>query len=117
MPRRLGIEICWPGRSAAKPPGSRRMARGCSTSTEATSRPDTCRSRPRRTVSTSGSSGTAVGQSLAGESEEPLAEPDASVIAIQAASAACCSAAFLERPSPVPICLPPTRTTAWKNFW
>ena len=39
------------------------------------------------------------------------------VIAFQAASAACCSASFFDRPDPDPYVRPPTRTEARKNFW
>ncbi len=45
---------------SAAPATWRRTARGCSTSTAATVRPHTQRSRPLRTTSTSGSSGTAL---------------------------------------------------------
>ena len=39
------------------------------------------------------------------------------LMAFQAASAACCSASFFERPDPDPYARPPTRTVARKNFW
>src|SRR5579875_3683062 len=42
---------------SAGPPACRRVTRGCSTCTDAIWRPTTCRSSPRRTISTSGSSG------------------------------------------------------------
>src|SRR3984885_16273841 len=120
-------------------------------------RPTTCLSRPLRTVSTSGSSGTdkppagstppsAVGGTGAGPAPaagsgagrapfadwpglvapsaaavpfaetppaaaaEPLSFP--LLIAFQAASAACCSASFFDRPDPDPYVRPPTRTDA-----
>ncbi len=60
LPRRLGVPMRWPFRRSAKssPPARwRRTARGCSTSTSATVRWATHRSRPRRTTSTSGNSG------------------------------------------------------------
>ena len=46
---------------------------------------------------------------------EPLSFP--LLIAFQAASAACCSASFFDRPDPDPYVRPPTRTDARKNFW
>src|SRR5919112_2943737 len=61
FPRRHAALIVWPARRAAKssPPATcRRTARGCATSTWAIRRSSTCAARPRRTTSTSGSSGT-----------------------------------------------------------
>ena len=46
---------------------------------------------------------------------EPLSFP--LLMAFQAASAACCSASFFDRPDQDPYVWPPTRTDARKNFW
>src|SRR5690606_28606422 len=62
LPRRRAPVTVRPGSAAAKsaaPARWRRTARGWRTSTAASRRPTTHFSRPRRTVSTSGSSGTA----------------------------------------------------------
>ncbi len=79
-----------PASRAAKssaPDWCRRTARGCKTSTRSMRRLSTCSARPRRTVSTSGSSGTAGSirrdAAPAGDSGAP------------GRSAACCSASFL----------------------
>src|SRR4051794_15205233 len=70
LPRRRTASIRWPVSAAANPAGprgSRRTGRGWRTVTDSTVRPTTWRSRPSRTVSTSGSSGTAsVGQGQVG---------------------------------------------------
>src|SRR5215472_2067641 len=64
LPRRLAASIVRPVRRAMKsaaPASWRRIARGCKTSTVSTVRPTTNCSSPRRTTSTSGSSGTDLG--------------------------------------------------------
>src|SRR3569623_350768 len=61
FPRRWAASNGRPGSAVANPDGprwSRRTGRGCSTATESTVRPTTWRSRPSRTVTTSGSTGT-----------------------------------------------------------
>src|SRR5690606_7609144 len=62
LPRRRAPSTRRPASAAAKPSGprgSRRTGRGWSTSTRVMVRPTACCSRPSRTTSTSGSSGTA----------------------------------------------------------
>src|SRR6187200_160454 len=62
LPRRRAATTRDPTRRAAKstgPPVWRRTERGCATSTASIRRPTTKRSSPRRTTSTSGSSGIA----------------------------------------------------------
>src|SRR6478609_6968973 len=69
LPRRCGSPRVRPRSSAVNssaPPAWRRTARGCSTWTSATVRPAAQRARPRRTTSTSGSSGTALGSDRRG---------------------------------------------------
>ena len=56
--------------------------------------------------------GTGYSESASLSSASPSA-----VIVRQAFSAASCSAAFFERPSPEPSSLLPTRTTARNSFW
>src|SRR5215470_16667021 len=61
LPRRRALSRVRPSRpdsNSAGPAGCLRTARGCRTRTVSTVLPTTCSSRPRRTVSTSGSSGT-----------------------------------------------------------
>src|SRR5581483_9377851 len=60
LPRRRAPDTGRPARTSEKSVGParwRRTARGCSTETLSMVRPTTCRCRPWRTVSTSGSSG------------------------------------------------------------
>jgi hypothetical protein len=57
----------------------------------------------------------APGEAAPAAASAPLAVP--LLIAFQAASAACCSASFFDRPEPDPYVRPPTRTDARKNFW
>src|SRR4051794_14418223 len=67
LPRRWAASIRRPVRASAKPAGprrSRRTGRGWSTSTPVIVAPTTWRSRPARTTSTSGSSGTTTGSVL-----------------------------------------------------
>ncbi len=100
LPRRLAASKVRPASRAAKspgPPSCRRTARECKTATVSMRLPTTNFSSPRLITSTSGSSGT--GQAW-GSPESRLARP--SLIAVHAASAACCSASFLDRPSPSP---------------
>ena len=98
-------------RSSA-PGRCRRTARGCRTSTSATVRPTTSARSPRRTTSTSGSSGTVrtVGPRTSGrrattassdQSASPVSCGCCVLSSVQAAAAACCSASFLLRPVPV----------------
>ena len=75
----------------------RRMERGSTTSTPVIVRPRTQRAKPRRTTSTSGSSGIWV-QEEAG----PAVVGSRAVRARQASAAASCSASFLEWPEPRP---------------
>src|SRR4051812_38458311 len=61
FPRRWAAMICRPASRLSKsaaPARCRRTARGCATETRSIVRPTTPRSRPTRTTSTSGSSGT-----------------------------------------------------------
>ena len=107
------------GRGEARGPGevAARPRADASTWTSATVRPTTWRSRPARTVSTSGSSGMRY-WSCAVRRRYPVAVetrriwrrggPLSAVIVSHAASAASCSAAFFERPSPAPSSLLPT---------
>ncbi|MNI50480.1 hypothetical protein D3C73_1051420 [compost metagenome] len=75
----------------------RRMERGSRTSTPVMVRPRTHRAKPRRTTSTSGSSGIRV------QAEEgPAVVGSKAVRARQASAAASCSASFLEWPEPRP---------------
>ena len=87
-----------PDAAAKSPPPSRcrRTARGWRTSTRAMVRPTTWSARPRRTTSTSGSSGTAQPRSA------PVPDAASAVRVRQASWAAFCSASFLVRPSPEP---------------
>ena len=105
VPRRRG------GRSARRRSRSSRAGRGVRAAGAAPrprSRvaPTTWRSRPARTTSTSGSSGTpvslAAGQSSADEAMRRAPTPVSSESSPYAVSAAACSASFLERPTPLP---------------
>ena len=110
LPRRFAATTRRPAKVAAKsaaPGRCRRIARGCRTSTALIRRPTTQRASPRRTVSTSGSSGTRR-QSVS--TVAPPSIPSAVIsassafcrIRFHASSAACCSASFLLRPEPPP---------------
>src|SRR4051794_17098801 len=69
LPRRRAAVKTRPVSRAAKssaPGRCRRTGRGCSTSTDSIVRSSTCASRPRRTTSTSGSSGTGGGRRALG---------------------------------------------------
>ena len=101
LPRRLAARIVvsvipWMTASG----DVRRTVRWRPTSTPLMRRPTANRSSPRRTVSTSGSSG--IGQSP--------------VSLEKAALAAACSAAFLERPSPTPSNCRLTSTLTWNRL-
>ena len=154
LPRRRALPKPRPASAAANSSGPARClrtARGCSTCTVSMVRPVTCRSRPRRTVSTSGSSGSVFSlasgapqgavfprrsflapqsrrhrapsaregshRSGAGCAGPPFWAAISALIAFQAASAACCSATFLDRPVPEPSTRPATLTTARNDFW
>ena len=75
LPRRCAPASVRPARRAAKsaaPAAWRRTARGWPTATDATVRPAAQRSRPRRTTSTSGSSGSASPYASVGRSDPPV---------------------------------------------
>ena len=93
-----------PSARPRSPPGraGRGVPEGWSTATEVKVAPTTCRSRPRRTTSTSGSSGTGQDWGLGPGSAGPAGSPRRSTISPYAVSAAACSASFLERPRPLP---------------
>ena len=115
LPRRRASVIVRPTSRPAKsasPARWRRTARGWPTSTSTIVRFRTCSARPRRTTSTSGSSGTL------GRLSEPAALDVAAsfVSACHASSAAFCSASFLVRPSPDPSSRPPTTAVAVNIF-
>ena len=109
--RRAAVNVRPVSRSSksAAPAACRRTGRGCS-DLDAGDRPaETCASRPRRTTSTSGSSGIAGGRgavrsaSAGGRGRRPQAGAGSSAASVRYAdSAACCSASFFERPTPWP---------------
>ena len=105
LPRRLAPVIVRPASASAKPSGprgSRRTGRSWRTSTATTRAPTTWRSRPARTTSTSGSSGTAAQSLPAALAVSPEVVPSWPTISPYAVSAAACSASFFDRPLPLP---------------